>query len=279
MPERARNRSATPRLRKATNLGYAVYFTKRDVTIPSGEVQSLLRHYNFGSAALYKIGINLRKMGVAEETVQETERQVYIEILKPLQIDLASQIAKLERRFGSPKPIAESSKPFTATVEIQYAKANILLDLLLSYDKLLFHVEQLAHDYKVVGDDFNYEFKMGDAEYVQIKRTFGERLKDSLIHIDHLARGAMQKATQLARKEQEDAEVEAGVKAMENDAAAAEAPATTFRPVARRVRKASEVVSLAQESPEQDQGKTGPAVEVAVEASEGRPVSPFEHVQ
>jgi hypothetical protein len=271
-----RTRSDIPRLRKATNLSYAVYFTKRDINIPSGEVQSLLRHYNFGSAALYKIGINLRKLGLSEEKVQETERLVYVETLKPLLKDLAEETARLERQFGLPKSIAESSKPFTATVEVQYAKANILLDLLLAYDQLLFHINQLHSDYKVV--DYVPVLKMADSEWQHLTRTYGDRIKIGLKHIDAIARGAVKEASQLARKQKEDAEVEAGIKAMVADAAATEAPEGTIKATARRGRKTAEtVVAPALDTKEEGQEK-GPENPLMV-STEERAISPFEHIQ
>lgn len=264
-----------PRLRKATNLSYAVYFTKREVTIPSGEVQSLLRHFNFGSAALYKIGINLRKLGVSEEIIQETERQVYIETLKPLLKDLDEEIARLERRFGPPQSIAESSKPFMATVEIQYAMANILLDLLLAYDRLLFQINQLHSEYKVV--DYVPVLKMGDAEWQNLTTTYGDRIKNSLKHIDGIARAAVREATQLARKQKEDAEVEAGVAAMAA-AAASEAPESAPKPAGRKGRKAAETVTAPEtDKPKEDQEK-GPEAPVTKAAGEN-PVSPFVELQ
>lgn len=252
-----RRRPDIPRLRKASNLAYSVSAGKRDVTLYSGDAQSLLRHYNFTSAAIYKIGINLRKLGVAEEKVQETERLVYDEILQPLQKDLSMEIARLENHFGNPQ-LVEFTKPFTGTAEIQYPRAKLLLDLLITFDQLLFRVHQLWH-----------AMKIGDAEYLRLTEGFRDRLKESEKRIDRIARESLE----LARKHKEDEDMEAGIEAMAASAGMKNTPKTA----GRKGRKATEPVAPAQETKEEDQGKS---VETPLmESGEGPAFSPFEQVQ
>lgn len=259
MPERRfRNRRETPRLRKASNLGYSVSAEKMDVILHSGDAQSLLRHYDFTSAAIYKIGINLRKLGVAEEKVQETERLVYDEILKPLQEDISKEIARLERQYGNPK-VVEFTKPFTGTAEIQYPRAKRLLNLLIDLDQLIFRVHQLWHADKI-----------GDAEWLRLTEGFRDRLKESEKRIDRIAR----ESVNLARKQQEDAEVEAAIGAMAVSEASTEAPESAPRATGRRGRKAAEPFAPAPKTKEEDQGKgldTG-----ALKDAEAPAFSPFE---
>ena len=260
MPERRfRNRPETPRLRKASNLGYSVSAEKMDVTLYSGDAQSLLRHYDFASAAIYKIGINLRKLGVAEEKVQETERLVYDEILKPIQEDISKEIARLESQYGNPK-VVEFTKPFTGTAEIQYPRAKRLLNLLIDLDQLIFRVHQLWHADKI-----------GDAEWLRLTEGFRDRLKESEKRIDRIAR----ESVNLARKQQEDAEVEAALSAM--SAASTEAPESAPKTAGRRVRKTHEPVAPVTETKEEDQGKG--LVTGALENAEAPAFSPFEQVQ
>lgn len=256
-----RRRPDIPRLRKASNLQYSVSAGKQEVTLYSGDAQSLLRHYNFTSAAIFKIGINLRKLGVAEEKVQETERVVYDEILKPLQDDLSKEIARLEGQFGNPQ-VVEFTKPFTGTAEIQYPRAKLLLKLLVDFDQLLFRVHQLWHAEMIV-----------DAEYLRLTESFRDRLKDSEKRIDRIAR----EATQFARKQQEDAEVEAGIKAMAASAASSESKGNEPKTAGRKGRKAAETGTEPDKAKE-DLGK-GAEISPAMKAAEGdtaAPFSPFE---
>ncbi len=250
-----RRRSFTPRLRQASNLPYSVSVTKRDVTLYSGDAQSLLRHFNFASAALYKMGINLRRL-TTKEKVGEIDRLVFDEILNPLKNDLATEVARFERQFDNPKLEAEFTKPFKGTVEIQYPRATILLDLLVDFDKLLFRVHQLWHA-SLVDDD----------EYLRVTDEFRLRLKDSEKRIDNLVRRAMQ----LAQKEKEDAEVEAALSASAGGASEIVPKLTN-----RKGRKTPEPVASPPETQGQDQGKgvESPTGEVA----EGAPFSPFQEV-
>ncbi|MCK9377400.1 MAG: hypothetical protein M0P73_14765 [Syntrophobacterales bacterium] len=252
-----RKRSDIPRLRKASNLGYSVSAEKQDVTLYSADAQSLLRHYNFTSAAIYKIGINLRKLSVAEEKVQQTERVVYDEIIKPLQEDLSKEIARLELQFGNPK-VAEFTKPFTGTAEIQYPRAKLLLNLLVDFDQLLFRVHQLWHGMKI-----------GDAEYLRLTEGFRDRLKESEKRIDHIAR----EAVNLARQQQEDAEMEAGIEAMAASGASMEAPEDITKATGRKGRKAAGTAS-APEPKDEDQGK-GPGAPLMQGAEDSKVISPF----
>jgi len=234
--------------------------SKQEVTLYSGDAQSLLRHYNFTSAAIYKIGINLRKLGFPEEKVQETERLVYDEILKPLQDDLSKEIARLQTQFGD-LHVAEFTKPFKDTAEIQYPRAKLLLKLLVDFDQLLFRVDQLWHAEMI-----------GDAEKLRLIEGFRNRLIESEKHIERVAR----EAVQLARKQQEDAEVEAGLKAMAADAASPETAESSPKTTGRRGRKAAETVSEPEKSKE-DQGKdVNPAVIEATDGEKTPTFSPFQ---
>ena len=262
MPQRRfeRKRSEAPRLRKAPNLSYSVSFTDEDVTLYSGDAQSLLRHFNFASAALYKLGINLRRLGAPEEKVREVQRVVFDEILNPLKDDLANEIARFERQFGTAKLEAKFTKPFKSTFEIQYPRAKILLELLVDFDKLLFRVHQLWHA-MLVEDD----------EYLRVTDGFRNRLKESEKQIDRIVRQAIQ----LAQKQKEDAEVEAGIGAMAASAASPEAPENAPKKAGRKGRQAAE-------TKEEDQGKgkeTQSTETPLMETGEAPAYSPFEQIQ
>lgn len=256
----ARKRFDTPRLRRASDLPYSVSAGEQEVTLYSGDAQSLLRHYNFTSAAIFKIGINLRKIGVPEEKVQETERLVYEEILKPIQEDISKEIARLENQFGNPR-VVKFTKPFTGTAEIQYPRAKLLLALLIDLDQLIFRVNQLWHAETI-----------GDAEYLRLTDGFRDRLKESQKRIARIAR----EAVQLAMNQKEDAEVEAGVKAMAADAASGAPENETPKPAGRRGRRTAESAPET-EKPKEDQEK-GPETP-PVEAAGEHPVSPFAGLQ
>jgi hypothetical protein len=251
-----RRRTDIPRLRKASNLSYSVSAGKQEVTLYSGDAQSLLRHYNFTSAAIYKIGINLRKLGVAEEKVQETERLVYDEILKPLQNDLSKEIARLENQFGNPQ-VVEFTKPFTGTAEIQYPRAKLLLALLIDLDKLIFLVHQLWHAEMI-----------GDGEYLRLTEGFRDRLKESEKSIARIAR----EANQLARNQKEEAEVEAGMASMAAAATSFEASESGAKAPAKRGRKA---VEPAPEKEVKNEGGDPPPVMEGTEGEKAETFSPF----
>jgi hypothetical protein len=254
----ARKRFETPRLRQASNLAYSVSVTERDVTLNSGDAQSLLRHFNFASAALYKMGINLRRL-TTKDKVGEIERVVFDEILNPLKNDLAAEVARFERQFGNPKLEAKFTKPFQGTVQFQYPRAKILLDLLVDFDNLLVRVHQLWHA-ELLDDD----------EYLRVTDEFRVRLKDSEKRIDQMVRNAIQ----FAQKEKEDAEVEAGVAALSASAGSQEGSEITPKPTTRKsARKGSEPAGPSPESPGQDQGKV--VENSAPENTEGAPFSPF----
>jgi hypothetical protein len=256
-----RKRSETPRLRQASNLGYSVSYTPEEVTLYSGDAQSLLRHFNFTSAALYKMGISLRRL-TTEERVKEIERVVYDEILNPLKNDLAAEVTRFEQQFGNPELKAEFTKPFKGTAQIQYPRAKILLHLLVDFDKLLLRVHQLWH-----------AELLDDAEYLRVTDDFRLRLKDSEKRIDQMVRQAIQ----LAQKEKEDVEVEAGIKAMSASAVSTEAPQDTTKASGRRGRKAAETIAPAPETKEEDQekGKETPLMDTG----EAPAYSPFEQIQ
>lgn len=257
----ARKRFETPRLRQASNLGYSVSVTERDVTLYSGDAQSLLRHFNFASAALYKMGINLRRL-TTKDKVGEIERVVFDEILNPLKNDLAAEVTKFERQFGNPKLEAKFTKPFNGTAQFQYPRAKILLELLVDFDNLLVRVHQLWHA-ELLDDD----------EYLRVTDDFRVRLKDSEKRIDQMVRQAIQ----LAQKEKEDAEVEEGIKAMSASAISTEAPQDTTKTSGRRGRKAADTVAPALDTKEEGQEK-GPENPPMVSAEE-RAISPFEQIQ
>jgi len=219
-----------------------------------------LRHFNFSSAALYKLGINLRRLGAPEEQVREVQRVIFEEIINPLKKDLANETARFEQQFGNPKLEAKFTKPLKGTFEIQYPRARLLLELLVDFDKLLFRVHQLWHA-MLIEDD----------EYLRVTDGFRNRLKESEKRIDHIVREALQ----LARKQQEDAAVEASLSSM-----AAAGPLETTesapRPAGRKGRKFADAAPAPETpGPDQEKGPEPPPMD----SIEGAAFSPFEQIQ
>lgn len=262
MPQR---KFQNPRLRKASNLPYDVFLGKpREATV-HGDAQSLTRHYDIGAGAMFKISINLRKMGVAEEQVLATERLVQEEILKPFKNDLAAEIARLEQRCAG-EELVQSTKPVTLTFQIQFPDANDLLDLLLDYNRFLVLIHTLWHARKLPNPD-----------YVRLTEQYRNRLKEGEKRIDRIAREAIKVASEQERKQKEDAEVEAGIEAMAADAASPGSQESAAKTAGRRGRKAAETATEP-EKPKEDQEKgveTSPVME-STEGDKAETFSPFE---
>jgi hypothetical protein len=244
-------------VRKASNLPYDVFLGETREAVVQGDAQSLTQHFSISSGAMYKISINLRKMGVAEEKVLETERLVREEIIAPLQKDLAAEIAALEQKCAGLKP-AQSTKPANLSFEIQFPDANDLLDLLLDFNRFLVLLHTLW-----------FARKLSHPDYVRLTEEYRNRIKEGEKRIARIALEALQ----LARKQKEDAEVEAGVASL---AASAAAPEGGAKAAGRRGRKAAESAP-GTDKPTEDQEK-GPETP-PMEGAGASVFSPFEQVQ
>lgn len=169
------------RLRRASDLDYSLPIVKKEITLYSGDAQSLLRHYNFTAAALYQLGITLRKW-TTEDKVQELQKHVFDELIAPLEAELTKTEAKY-KNIPVPDAVAEKvifTKPFTDTVEISYPGALQLLDILVKFDQLLVQLAKLW-----------YARKIDDHEYARVGTACRHRLKDDEKRIERLVREAV----------------------------------------------------------------------------------------
>lgn len=256
------------KLRRASDLGFSVFVVKREFTLHSGEAQSLLRHYNFTSDALYKLGNTLRQWA-PEEKVLELQRHVFDNLINPLQ----EELTRLHEKYKSYSLTKEeegavtATKPFTDTAEISYAEAGKLLDLLIRFDQLLYRLAQLR-----------FALKISESEYLRVSSTCRIRLKDDEKTIERLVREAINMAEKQAKTREELEEVEAAVARAQLNETASLAHVVTADPPGRgngrRGRKAAEATSQAPEELQQSQGEKE-GHEVAATGPEGEGISAF----
>lgn len=205
----AEERRESIRLRKASNLGFSVPIIERPITIYSGEAQSLMKHYNFTSNALFRLGNTLRRYA-PEEEVLRLQSEVFGNLIAPLQ----KELDELEKKYKGPdyKLSAEEekdvkfTKPYEDTVEISYPEARKLLDILLKFDQLLFRLAQLR-----------FAGKIDEPEYLQVGTQCRNRIKGDEIKIEQLVRGAIKIAEAQAKAQEEETEFEEALESLAQD--------------------------------------------------------------
>lgn len=237
----------TVKLRRPSDLPYSMPIVKKKFTLNSEDAKSLLKHYEFTSTAMFKMGITLRRYE-SEENVDELRRVVFSQMVDPLKKYIEDITAKYQE-MAVPEEYRKNNKveytqPVILEVELSYPGALHLIDLLVTLDNLLFHLSELW-----------YALVIEDGEYYRVKTEARTRLKNDEIQIEQLVRKAVQKAEKEARNREksatEDAAVEAG-------AASLQAAASKKAPGNGRGRKTLKTTSADGSEPGKEGADPGP---------------------
>lgn len=264
----ARKRRTSPEsinLQGPSNLPYTMPVVRRDITLHSGDAQSLLLHFKFTSAALLRLGtIVYRRVG-DKERVEDLEQHIDQEILTPLEENIRTEAQKVDlvydAELGKTKKAVVFTKPLKATVDLTSPGAIRILDILLDFDKL---------EVKLAG--LWFAGKITNRQYVETQDNCRNALKESEKQIERMVREMMIRSR---GPREDEATAEATVTA---EAESAAPGATEDAPkFGRKRRQAAEAASKA-EVPE-DQGQeaevqTITAEEIAQEALSGE-YAPF----
>lgn len=260
-----KKRSSLPQsinLQGPSNLPYTMPVVRRDITLYSGDAQSLLLHFKFTSAALLRLGTVVYRRVGDKERVEDLEKHIDEEILAPLEENLRVEAKKVDLLYdaevGKIKKTVVFTKPIKATVDLTSPGAMRILDILLDFDKLIVKLAELW-----------FAKKITNRQYVEVQDNCRNALKESEKQIERLVRQTLNRAGE----SKEEATVTA-----EPESEPAETSETSARS-GRKRRQAAEA-SPETEAPEQSQEseiQTITAADIAAEAE--APYTPFANIQ
>jgi hypothetical protein len=164
------------------SLPFSVSFTRHDIMLSSSVAKSLRRICWVTDWSLYALSVTLRKR-TTEEKVEELERIVYGEILKPLEGRLQAEYVRvnlLYKQYGIQPSGRKSEK---ITVEIRHPDGNRFFELLVGLDKMACQL-----------DDLRSAGKINEIEYKETISKCRSSFKEAALGIRKLVGRALKQA-------------------------------------------------------------------------------------
>lgn len=257
-----RKRSPLPQsinLQGPSNLPYSMPIARQDITLYSGDAQSLLLHFKFTSAALLKLGTIVYRRIDDKDRIEDLEKHINEEILTPLEENLRTEAKKVDLLYDAEidktKKTVVFTKPLKAAVDLTSPGSRRILNILIDFDKLMVKLAELWFNEKIT-----------NAQYVEVQDNCRNALKESEKQIERMVRATLKRsgeptadeAAATAEPESESAET----------SEASEAPAKS----GRKRRQAAESASEAEAPEDQSQEvevQTISAEDIAQEALSG----------
>lgn len=163
-------------------LPFAVYVARLDIMLSSSVAKSLRRICWVTDWSLYTMGITLRKRTTVEK-VEELERIVYDEILKPLEGRLQAEYVRINLLYEQCGIKPSRRKSEKITVDLRHPHGNRLFDLLVGLDKMACQL-----------DDLRFDGKITEIEHKETVSICQSSLREAALGIRRLVGRAMKQA-------------------------------------------------------------------------------------